>query len=206
MGVLYDISPPLSSATPVFPGDPPLVRSFVSDVAAGDSSTISALSGTVHAGAHVDSPRHLFADAPSVDQLSLDHFLGTCQVVKTGAEREPEIVCADLAGEISERIVIVDTGSWSDKSSFPSGFPAFSLELVELFKAKGVITAGTDAPSVDHASSLTLPVHRALLGAGIVILEGLALQNVPPGRYELIALPLKLAEFEASPIRAILRS
>jgi arylformamidase len=101
--------------------------------------------------------------------------------------------------------VLLRTGCIKDRTVFPQPVACLTVELVEHLAAAGVVLVGLDSPSVDRFDSKDLPVHKALYRRGIANLENLALAGVPPGRYELIALPLKLKGRDASPVRAVLR-
>jgi arylformamidase len=100
--------------------------------------------------------------------------------------------------------VLLRTGAWDDPDAFPASWPALTQDAARLLVARGVRLVGTDAPSPDAADAHDLPVHRVLLGAGVAIVENLLLDEVAPGDYELVALPLRFAEADASPVRAIL--
>ena len=114
----------------------------------------------------------------------------------------PDVINA----EITKPRVLLATGTYPDTGTFNTDFAALSPELVDWLAARGVNLVGVDTPSVDPADSKGLPAHKAFLKNDVYILEGLVLADVPEGRYELIALPLKLAGFDASPIRAVLRT
>lgn len=204
--MLYDISPPLSPAIAVFPGDTPLSREVLLRVEDGAPVTLSTLRTTVHVGAHADAPSHYGPDAATIDRMPLERYLGPCQVVEVSARRGALATPADLLQAISESRVLLRTGSQPDKVAFPPDFVALSPELVEHLAELGVTTVGVDTPSVDPGDSKDLPAHKAFLRTGVCIIEGLALDGVPVGRYELIALPLRLVGFDASPVRAVLRS
>lgn len=206
---LYDISPAITPDLAVFPGDTPPVREVLLDMARGDAVTLSTLRATVHLGAHADGASHYSVDGPSIDAMPLEHFIGPCRVVAIDADRGSRITADQLAGAldgpIDEQRVLIRTGTQSDKRVFNPDFAGLGPELIELLAAQGVITVGVDTPSVDLSDSKDLPAHRAVLGAQMAILEGLVLDEVPEGRYELIALPLRLVGFDASPVRAVLR-
>lgn len=204
--MIYDISPPLTPKTAVFPGDTPLSRKVLLDMKRGDNLTLSTLHATVHLGAHADGANHYGKDAPAIDAMPLDHFLGRCQVVECAPTNAPRIEPKDLLAPVDAHRVLFKTGSWPDTEIFNADYKALSVELVNHCAARGVRTLGIDTPSVDTADSKDLPAHHAILSYEIAILEGLNLSAVPPGSYELIALPLKLVGFDASPVRAILRS
>ncbi|MCA9272036.1 MAG: cyclase family protein [Phycisphaerales bacterium] len=204
--MIYDISPPLTPKTAVFPGDTPLSREVLLDMKRGDNLTLSTLHGTVHLGAHADGANHYGIDAPAIDKMPLEHFLGTCEVIECNKSARDRIEHGDLLTPIDCARVLFKTGSWPDDEVFNTDYKGLAGSLVEHCASRGVITIGVDTPSVDTADSKDLPAHKAILSHNIAILEGLDLSEVPPGSYELIALPLRLVGFDASPVRAILRT
>jgi arylformamidase len=203
--VIYDITPAISPALAVWPGDTPPTREVVMDLARGDSVTLATLRSTVHAGSHADAPSHVRQGARAIDQQPLEPYLGPCQVVRVrvppGARIQPET----LLERIRAPRVLFSTGTFPDPSRFNEDFAALSPELIDVLAARGVKLVGIDTPSVDLFASKDLPAHQACLRQEVAILEGLVLEGVPEGTYELIALPLKLAGFDASPVRAVLR-
>ena len=204
--MIYDITPPISPSLAVWPGDTPLSREVLCDMARGDNITLSTLRATVHLGAHADAPSHYGKNAPTIDQQSLDYYLGPCQVVHVAATPGTRISPESLAAEIRAPRVLLATGTYPDSNAFREDFSALSVELVDHLHRHGVRTVGIDTPSVDLFTSKDLPAHKRILGYDMAILEGLVLTEVPAGLYELIALPLKLVGFDASPVRAILRT
>lgn len=203
--VVHDISPPLSPDIAVFPGDTPLTRQRLYDMALGHPLTLSTLRTTVHVGAHADAPSHYGADGRTMEAQPLELYLGRCQVV--GARWWPgqRISARDIEGEITCERVLIRTGSWPDPTAFNPDFAPVSPELVHHLADRGVRLIGVDVPSVDAADSKDLPSHGACLARDVAIIECLDLSGVLPGEYELIALPLKLVGFDASPVRAVLR-
>lgn len=204
--MIYDISPPLSSSLAVWPGDTPLSRQVLCDMRKGDNITLSSLQGTVHLGAHADAPSHYGIDGATIEQRSLDFYLGPCQVMRVDGKQPGTILPEALPGSIKAKRVLIATATFPDPTHFNQDFAALTVELVEHLHAKGVRLIGIDTPSVDLFSSKDLPVHSAFLKHDMAILEGLLLRDVPEGMYELIALPLKLVGFDASPVRAVLRT
>ena len=174
-------------------------------MARGDNLTLSTLHGTVHLGAHADAPNHYGEPAASIEQVALEPYVGPCRVLRVAAERGvrlgPEIVPDDL----SEQRLLLATGTYPDPTRFDEDFAGLSPALVDRLHSAGVRLIGVDTPSVDLFHSKDLPAHQACLRHDMRILEGLVLADVPDGRYELIALPLRLAGFDASPVRAVLR-
>jgi arylformamidase len=204
--MLYDISPPLSPRLAVWPGDTPLTREVLCDLRRGDNITLSTLHATVHLGAHADAPSHYGADAPAIDERSLDYYLGPCQVVRVAAARGARVAPDMLPQPVRAERVLIATGTFPDPEQFNTDFAALSPELVRRLHEQGVRLIGIDTPSVDLFDSKDLPSHQMFLRCDMAILEGLVLKDVPEGMYELIALPLKLVGFDASPVRAILKA
>ncbi|HEX4953866.1 MAG TPA: cyclase family protein [Thermoanaerobaculia bacterium] len=202
--MLYDISPLLHPGMAVWPGDVPFTQERTAEMAAGAAANVSAFRTTTHAGCHVDAPLHTEAGGSDIASLGLAPFLGLCRVVEVPAVALllPEHLPAPEPDDPPR--LLLKTGSWPDRDRFPATFTALSPEVARELAARGLLLVGLDTPSVDPAESADLPAHHALAGAGIVILEGAVLDAVPPGRYELIALPLKLAGLDASPVRAVL--
>jgi arylformamidase len=204
--MIYDLTPPISERLQVWPGDTPPSRQVLCDMKQGANLTLSTLHATVHLGAHADAPSHYGAFAPTIDERQLDYYLGPCQVVCVPVPRGTCIPPDDLQTPITAPRLLVATNTYPDPERFNEDFAAFSPELVESLHSQGVKLVGIDTPSVDPFSSKDLPAHKMFLKYDMAILEGLVLNDVPPGIYELIALPLKLTGFDASPVRAILRS
>ncbi|MFQ5530089.1 MAG: arylformamidase [Gemmatimonadota bacterium] len=214
MPELFDISPPLGPDLAVFPGDTQLSREILSRLEDGDVVTLSTLRATVHLGAHVDAPSHYQAGGSGIDQTPLERLLGPCRVVRVGARGrliEPETLAEALSplsalGTPLPPRVLLATGSVADPTRWTTAFTALAPAAIEWLAAAGVTTIGIDTPSVDPADSKHLPAHAAVARHGMTILEGLRLDEVPAGDYELIALPLRLVGFDGSPVRAVLRS
>lgn len=212
--MIYDISPAITTDLKVWPGDTPPSREVLLDIERGDNITLSTLRATVHLGSHADGPNHYGRSAPGVGERPLQHYLGPCQVVDADVKRGERITprhierWGGLSAIIQPRILF-RTGTFPDPTHFNEDFAALSVELIDALASRGITTIGIDTPSVDLFSSKTLEAHHAILRHDISILEGLILRDVPAMRddvYELIALPLKLIGFDASPVRAVLRT
>ncbi len=216
--ILYDISPPLGQGLAVFPGDTPLSREVVLDLDRGDPVTLSTLRATCHLGAHIDAPSHYDPQGVSIGERPLDPFLGRCRVVRVavslGELVTPGMVrdalqsgpCAAPDGRPDAARVLIATGTYPDPLEFRRDFAALSPDLIDWLADAAVFLVGIDTPSVDPADSKELPAHEAVRRHDLNILEGVVLDGVPPGLYELIALPLRLTEFDGSPVRAVLRT
>lgn len=161
---------------------------------------------TTHLGAHTDAPSHYDPAGKSIDQVDLLPYIGACRVLHClgVAAVEPAHLEGKLDG-VPPR-VLLRTYASAPQSAWDSAFPAISPAAIALLASKGVILVGTDTPSLDPQDSKTLDAHHAVRAGGMAILEGIVLDAVPEGDYELVALPLKFAGMDASPVRAILRA
>ena len=209
--MLYDITPVVSPSLPVWPGDTPYGAKLTWSMAEGAPVNVSSITTTPHLGAHADAPFHVEADGAAIADLPLEPFLGPCRVVEVPPE--PLITPAHLDGiDLADPPrLLLKTGSVRksearDTPAFPERFSALSPELAHALGEAGTLLVGLDTPSVDPFDSKELLAHHALIAGGVVNLEGLLLDGVPAGIYELIALPLRLAGLDASPIRAVLRT
>ena len=208
--MLYDISPEVAPGFPVWPGDTPYAARLTWRLAAGDSVNLSSLTTTPHLGSHADAPFHTEEGGATAADLPLEPFLGPCRVIEVPG-RPPLVEPAHLAGvDLADPPrLLLKTGSaaaFVRGDAFPEDFTALSPALARRLGEAGALLVGLDTPSVDPFDSKTLDAHHALARSGLAILEGLALDAVPPGVYELIALPLKIRGLDASPIRAVLRT
>jgi arylformamidase len=204
--MIYDLTPPIHEHLTVWPGDSPPTREVLCDIKTGANITLSTLRTTVHLGAHADAPSHYGLEGPSIEQRGLDYYLGRCQVTRVSVRRGSRVKADDMTDSILAERLLIATGTFPNSSEFNEDFAAISPELVDFLHDQGVITVGIDTPSVDLFDSKDLPAHGRFLAHNMAILEGLVLSDVPAGFYELIALPLPLAGFDASPVRAILRT
>ncbi len=202
---IIDITPPISPALAVFPGDTPPTRDILLDMKRGDHLTLSTLHTTVHLGAHVDAPSHYGVDSATIEAVALDRCIGPCQVIHVSVARGARVTAADITDDITESRVLIRTGTFPDPQLWNGDFAGLDPNLVNHLHGRGVQLVGIDTPSVDVSTSRDLPAHRRFLANDMLILEGIVLEQVLPGRYELIALPLPLVGFDASPVRAILR-
>lgn len=187
---IIDITMPLGPDTPAYPGDPPVERTPL-PAAGEDRFALSRLTLGTHTGTHVDPPAHLLPGGTTVDRLPLDVLIGPARLVDAAYGRP--LTAADLAG-VPRRTarLLLRTG----------GAP-LTDEAARALVAQGVRLVGVDSLSV-AAVDAPVPVHRILLAAGVVIVEGLALAGVAPGRYTLICLPLRLVDGDGAPARAVL--
>ena len=203
---IFDITPRISPRMGVWPGDTAVSREVLLDQRAGATVTLSTLRATVHLGAHADAPNHYGVGAPAIEARSLDYYLGPCQVLHVPTPRGTRMRPEQVTQSITTPRILIATGTFSDPENWNNDFAALSPELVDWLHRRGVRLIGLDTPSVDLMDSKDLPAHMRFLANDMAILEGLILRDVPQGEYELIALPLPLEGFDASPVRAILRT
>ncbi len=208
MSKIYDISRTLSPDLFVWPGDAPFSFQHVVTRAAGAPVNVTSLTFGAHTGSHVDAPYHYDDAGAHPAELSLDVYIGPAHVVtierKHGGIVPADFDHADLTG--ARRLLIHTWVSDNPDDTWPDGFPHPTIELVDWLAELGVMLLGVDMPSVDRFGDDSLPCHHRLNHHDIFIMETLCLAGVPDGVYELIALPLKIADVCGSPVRAILRS
>lgn len=226
--MIYDISQPLTPEIRVWPGDVPLSRDVRHFDMGGTPVTSTSLRATVHLGTHADAPCHYVPGDLSIDACDLDAYIGRCQVFRIEVPRGGAVTPAMLttrlttppsgggqsssfapavpASAITAPRVLIATNTYPDPTNFNEDFAGLSVELIDHLHAAGVRLVGVDTPSVDRFADEHLPVHRRIGETGMLILEGLRLTDVPPGDYDLIALPLRLTGSDGSPVRAVLRS
>jgi arylformamidase len=207
----FDISLPLSPRLPTWPGNPPFELEPRQRMASGASANVSRLVLGTHSGTHVDAPRHFFDGRAGVDELPLDELVGSCRVVEIDVPpgRHPigvSEIQRGAGGPPPRRLLLKTANSrlWNG-APFTSEFIYVTPEAAEWLVASGVRLVGVDYLSIEEFRKPGAPAHRTLLGAGVVIVEGLNLANVPPGPYELICLPLRIEGSDGSPARVILR-
>lgn len=192
MGDWIDISTPLTPASPVWPGDPPFEIRKLSAIERGDDYNLSAISMSCHVGTHVDAPLHFFEGRAAIDQIPLDALIGPARVIAASGPIGIEFLRGKTIGA-GERILFKTDGQSSGLTAEAAGWLA----------GAGVRAVGIDAMSVGEPE--IAQVHRALLGAGVWIIEVLDLAGVGPGEYEMICLPLRIVGAEGAPARAVLR-
>ncbi|KUO54383.1 MAG: kynurenine formamidase [Sphingomonadales bacterium BRH_c42] len=201
---IRDISQVLRPGLPVWPGDTPFAQADTWQIGQGSPVNVSAITLSTHSGAHADAPLHYDAASPDIASVDLEPYLGECLVVDArgcGALVEPEHI-PDLAGV---RRVLFRTYDRFPHEEWQPRHSAIAPATIRALAEAGVILVGMDGPSLDPQDSKTMDAHKAVLAADMRVLEGLVLDDVLPGRYELIALPLRIAGGDASPVRAVLR-
>ena len=206
---IYDVTVPISNDLPVYPGDPRVDVAPLTTFEAGDIAAVSQLCCSTHAGTHIDPPSHFIPGGTSVDRLPLDILVGPCRVLDTGLL---DVVTSDwLVGQKFDGVTRLlfktrNSAFWGSEQLFRTDYvyidPAAARFLVE----RGVRLVGIDYLSVEKFDFDQPETHLALLGNGVIILEGLDLSAVPPGDYELVCLPLRIRDGDGAPARVILRN
>ena len=204
-----DISVPIRSAMVHWPGDPPVEIRRVQDLERGDSHNLSEIRMGSHTGTHVDAPIHFLRGGIGIDEMPFDAAIGRARVIeiKDKESIKPEELRKHRIRR-GERILFKTRNSsehW-ENSAFAEDFVYVTKEAAEYLAGKRVKLVGVDYLSVGGYKKGGGEIHRLLLGAGIWIIEGLNLSSAFPGRYELICLPLRIAEGDGSPVRAVIRA
>ncbi len=197
--------------TPVYPGDPPAIFTWVRSIDHGDSVNLSDLHFGAHTGTHIDAPLHFLARGDPIDKVPLEKLIGPARVI----ECSPAATLIDSA-ELNrhnwrgaKRLLFKTRNSysnfWADKE-FHRDFTALAPEAARLLASAGVELVGIDYHSVEKFGSPEPLAHRALLEKNVVVVEGLDLRNVSGGDYDLVCLPAKFVGRESAPTRAALRA
>lgn len=203
---LIDISPPISDQLAVFPGDTPFSRNEVLSFDKGHNLVLSAIQSTVHLGAHTDAPSHYHPQGRTMEKQSLAPYIGLAQVINATSALPGERLTLDHLStqDIKAPRVLLKTNSFPNPNQWNDDFNSCSPELIKFFVDSKVVLVGIDTPSVDPAQDKELLSHNTIYQHDLAILEGIILNNVQPGLYDLIALPLPIVGCDASPVRAIL--
>jgi len=206
-GIDYiDISPEIHPGTGVYPGDVPFQRDVSFDVSQGDHMTLSSIKTTLHIGAHTDAPNHYSKSDEGISVRPLSYYMGPCQVIDMSRVASPGglIVSQDLLNvSIETSRVLFKTQSFNH-NSWNNDFCGLSEGLVKELANQGVRLVGIDTPSLDPVDSKDLKAHTVIAENNMGILEGIDLTLVDEGKYQLLALPLKIKDADASPVRAVL--
>lgn len=189
--MIYDISREIFSSE-IYPGDPVPAREFVMtfEKKEPDVCQLTELTLGSHTGTHMDAPRHFFETGKTAAELDLSKCIGSCQVLSCPEQVTRQTLEKGMGPDVTRLLL--------------KGAKELHEEAAQFLVERGILCVGVESLSVAPLSS-PVKVHKLLLGAEMILLEGLVLEEVPEGRYELIALPLKMAELDGSPVRAVLR-
>ena len=203
---IYDISLSLSPTTTRWATAQPFELTERKRTQRGDTNNSSSVNTSVHAGTHVDAPFHFVPNGATIESLPLELFIGPARVCAVGGASQigaSEVASLKLSGE--KRVLFKTRNSeLLQKADYDPTFVSFSEDGAKALVELGVQLVGLDYLSVARADQ-QVPVHRAFLDHGVVLLEGVDLSAVPPGRYELICPPVKIAASDGAPCRAFLR-
>ena len=202
---LWDISPPVHAASPVFPGDAAYAQRWNARIAPGCPVNVATITLSPHTGAHADAPLHYDDAGAAIGAVALEPYLGRCRVIHA-IGCGPLIEWAHLAHALAALPPRVLVRTYARQpEGWDANLAAYAPATIERLADLGVLLVGIDTASIDPASSKELPSHQVIRRRGLRVLENLVLDEVAEGDYELIALPLKLASADASPVRAVLR-
>jgi arylformamidase len=205
---IYDISMDIAAGGVVYPGNPPIEIELQQALARGDGANVSTLAFGSHTATHVDAAKHFFDDGQTVDHLPLERLVGPCAVIEMNDSvmsiGAAELASHDLSGVKRVLFKTRNSRSLQKKREFVKDYTYVAPDGAEYLVELGIELVGVDYLSVEQFKSGHHRTHRTLLGAKVVIIEGLALAGVPPGEYQLACLPLKLRGLDGAPARAIL--
>ena len=206
MGKLWDISQVLRPSLPVWPGDTSFALEETWTIGPDCPVKVSKLSLSTHSGSHGDAPSHYDEAGKDSASLDLDIYIGTC-ILLTASGSRSSVGPGDLDWKFlgNAKRVLIRTYSRFPTDQWDDNFRALDAATIERLGDNGCGLVGVDAASIDPQTSKTMDAHNAVRKNDMRILEGLVFDGVPDGKYELIALPLKIAGADASPVRAVLR-
>ncbi|HEY1911324.1 MAG TPA: cyclase family protein [Vicinamibacterales bacterium] len=204
---LIDVSVALDGNLPNYPGNTPFSLEATKRLVRGDSSNVSTLHLSAHAGTHVDAPRHFFDEGAGTEALSLEMLIGRTRVVEVTTRKAvtaDDLERFDLTEDVRLLIKTANSRLWND--------PAFHPEFIGVAESgarhlvdRGVKLVGVDYLSVEEYHKAGAPAHHILLGGGVIVIEGLNLRDVEPGVYEMLCLPLRVVGSDGAPARVVLR-
>lgn len=206
---LIDISPALSPLTPVWPGDTPFSAERTWALDGNCPVNVSKVTLSTHTGAHADAPLHYDPAGAPIDEMALEPYIGPCTVIHVIGARYA-LGAGELAARAGARAltprVLLRFYETAPQDRWDAGFPAVAAGAIHWLADRGALLIGVDTPSLDPQDSKLMDAHQAVCVRNMRILEGLILDEVAEGDYELIAPPLKLKGLDAAPVRAVLRT
>ncbi len=207
---LHDVSTLISEDMPIWPNDPGISMDLTSSIARGDNANVTRFNMGVHTGTHIDAPFHFEPNEATIDQLSLDLFIGPCRVFEIPEISQTigpsDLEKLDFDNHIRVLFKTRNSKLWKNgERVFKKDFVHMQLEGAKFLIDQSIKLVGIDYLSIENYGSLDHATHHLLLRNNVVILEGLDLSRVSPGDYELIALPLKLKGADGSPARVVLK-
>jgi arylformamidase len=204
---LIDVSVPLDASLPTYPNNTPFSLEPVKRIAQGGSSNVSSLHLSAHTGTHVDAPFHFFDDGPGTEALALDMLIGRARVIEVTSRKgiaAEDLAALDLSEDLRLLIKTHNSKLWGSPEFHPDYVGVTESGARHLVE-HGVKLVGVDYLSVEAYKAPGAPAHHLLLGAGVVVIEGLNLRDVDPGIYELLCLPMRIVGSDGAPARVVLR-
>ncbi len=205
MSEWIDVSQQLDEHVATWPGDTPFTYQVNWSKEESGSVNVGKFSMSIHTGTHIDAPFHFDSEGKKVIDLDVNLYIGTAKVIHIEGKSSIGIFDLSQVDLKGVKRLLIRTGAWQNRAVFPSVIPYVEKEAAAYLAQCGIRLLGLDLPSVDPLDSKELSAHHALAKHNIHILEGLVLDDVETGDYELAALPLALAEADGSPVRAVLR-
>jgi arylformamidase len=204
---LIDVSVPLDGNLPNYPGNTPFTLEPMKRLARGESSNVSTLHMSAHAGTHVDAPRHFFDSGVGVDALPLEILCGRTRVIEVTSRKaiDAEALAAlDLSEDVRLLIKTHNSRLWGT-GEFQKDYIGVSESGAKYLVEHGIKVVGVDYLSVEPFKTPGAPTHHMLLGGGTIVIEGLNLRDVEPGIYDMLCLPLRVVGADGAPARVVLR-
>lgn len=201
---IYDISQTLSPTTAIWPGDPGFEMRSVQSIRRGDPVNLSDIRMGSHTGTHIDAPLHVQERGDDVAAMRLDRFIGPARVISVPGRLPIDATTLRQCDWAGVQRVLFKTRTVSTPESFSAEFASLTEDAALFLVDRGMLLVGIDAPSIDAFENADLRAHRVFSRHGVPILEGIRLDEAPPGDYQLACLPLRLAGGDGSPVRAIL--
>jgi arylformamidase len=204
---IHDVTVPLVPGMLAYPGDPPFALEPVQRIGEGPYA-LSRLVLTTHSGTHVDAPAHFLAGGLTVDQLPLEILLGKARVAEVSSRDRVEradLEALDLRDDLRVLLKTRMSGQML-KAAYQEDHVYLSEDAAQYLAQAGIKLLGFDYLSIDRGGSADFAAHHALLGAGVLVIEGLDLSEVEPGEYDMACLPLRVGGGDAAPARVVLRS
>lgn len=202
-----DISVPIRAGMVTYEGDPGVQITPYRQIARGDPANVAVFSMGSHTGTHLDAPAHFLDGAATIDRLPLETLVGPALVAAVTADRlisRGDLERLPLEGHRRLLLKTRNSGLWG-LGRFTQNYAALALDGARYLVDRGIELVGIDYLSIEAFGASDHPVHRCLLGAGVVVLEGLNLAGVEPGVFELLCLPLPIQGADGVPCRAVLR-
>jgi arylformamidase len=204
---LVEVSVLLQPGVPTYPGNPEFELQPIKRIADGGSSNVSRLVLGTHTGTHVDAPKHFFDDGTGVDAMSLDLLIGRSRVIDLphrGGITEEHLAAAGLREDLRVLLRTPNSALWNS-NGFHQDYTYLTEGGARYLVDQGVKVVGIDYLSVEQFHKAGAPAHHALLGGGVIVIEGLNLSDADAGQYEMYCLPLRIAGSDGAPARVVLK-